>query len=165
MKILVLGLGNILCGDDGLGSAVVAEVERDYELPENVELVDGGTLGLALLPLLQDTDVAIFVDAIRDGDAAAGTFVRIDGSAVLPAVRDRLSVHQIGVADLLDAARLTGRYPPELILLGLVPATLALGLGLSEEVRRNVPRLVGALRDELTRLGAPPVANEARRAG
>jgi len=149
MRIIVLGLGNVLCGDDGLGPAVVARMARD-SVCDGVELLDGGTLGLSLLPILAGAHVAVLVDAIRHGDAKPGTLVRIDGDAVLPAVRERLSVHQIGVADLLDAARLTGRYPAELVLLGLVPESLELGVGLSESVQRNVPRLIEAVRAELS---------------
>jgi hydrogenase maturation protease len=159
MKVLVLGLGNLLCGDDGLGPAVVAQMARDGGC-DGVDVLDGGTLGLALLPLLADADVAVLVDAVRNGDAAPGTLLRIDGEAVLPAVRERLSVHQIGVADLLDAARLTGHYPPELVLLGLVPESLELGIGLSDAVQRNVPALIEAIRAELGALVRPSSGHE-----
>ncbi len=148
MRIVVLGLGNVLCGDDGLGPAVIAQMARDGGC-DGVELLDGGTLGLSLLPILADADFAVLVDAIRHGGAKPGTLVRIDGDAVLPAVRERLSVHQIGVADLLDAARLTDRYPAQLVLLGLVPETIELGIGLSESLQRNVPALIEEIENVL----------------
>ncbi len=111
----------MLVGDDGLGAVIVDQLVRDFDLPEGLNVADGGTLGLALLPLLQDCGAAIFIDAVRSGDDPPGTPIRLQGDDVLPAVRQHLSVHQIGVADLLDAARLTGGYPSELVLL-LLPA-------------------------------------------
>jgi hydrogenase maturation protease len=126
---------------------------RGFDVSEGVAILDGGTLGLALLPVLQNFGAAIFVDAVRSGDAPPGTLIRIDGDEVLPAVRQHLSVHQIGVADLLDAARLTNHYPSELVLLGLVPANLDLGVGLSQPVRQNLQSLVAAVVKEIERFG------------
>jgi hydrogenase maturation protease len=152
-RLLVLGLGNVLVGDDGLGAIVVHQLTRQFDVPQGVSILDGGTLGLALLPLLQDCDAAIFVDAVRSGDEPPGTLIRIDGAGVLPAVRQHLSVHQIGVADLLDAARLTGGYPSELVLLGIVPENLELGVGLSPSVLLSVPSLIRATVEEIARFG------------
>jgi len=152
-ELLVLGLGNVLVGDDGLGVVVIDRLTRDFEISDAVHVVDGGTLGLSLLPLLQDFNAAIFVDAVRSGDAPPGTLIRIAGDDVVAAARQHLSVHQIGVADLLDAARLTGSYPSELVLLGLVPADLEIGVGLSASVLLNVPALIKAVVSEIARFG------------
>ena len=145
--LLVLGLGNVLCGDDGLGIEAVARLAELYQLPEGVRVLDGGTLGLALLPHVLDAEGVILVDAIR-GDGPPGAPVRIDGDAVAPAVAGRLSPHQVGVADLLDAARLLGRVPPRLVLLGLVPRSLDLGLGLSPAVAAALPDLLDRIAAE-----------------
>ncbi|MGZ8255244.1 MAG: hydrogenase maturation protease, partial [Burkholderiaceae bacterium] len=102
--LLVLGLGNVLLADDGVGSAAVAELHDRYEPCAGARVLDGGTLGLSLLPYLDAADIVILVDAIR-ADAPPGSFVRLDGDEVAPAVATRLSPHQIGVADLLDGAR------------------------------------------------------------
>ena len=143
----------MLCGDDGLGIVVIDQLLRDFEIPDRVSVIDGGTLGLNLLPLLQQCDAAIFVDAIRSSGAAAGTLIRAEGDEVLPVVRQHLSVHQIGVADLLDSARLTGSYPSELVLLGLVPASFELGVGLSPALREGLPQLLEAVVEEIARFG------------
>jgi hydrogenase maturation protease len=102
--LIVLGLGNVLLEDDGVGVAAVTLLRDGYDVPAGVRILDGGTLGLSLLPYLEEAEVLILVDAIR-ADAPPGSFVRLDGDAVPPAVATRLSPHQIGVADLLDGAR------------------------------------------------------------
>src|SRR6516165_6318248 len=93
LDLLVLGLGNILCGDDGLGAIAVSCLDRQFHRPREVELVEGGTLGLTLLPYLEDAAAAILVDAVR-ADSAPGSFVRLEGTEVGPAVEQRLSPHQ-----------------------------------------------------------------------
>jgi hydrogenase maturation protease len=151
-QLLVLGLGNVLCGDDGLGVAAVQELERRYEIPEGVRVLDGGTLGLSLLSWFDAAQDVILVDAIQ-ADGPVGSFVRLEGAEVAPAVRSRLSVHQIGVADLLDALRLTDRTPRTMILLGLVPGTLELGLERTAQVEAALPLLVDETVTEVRRLG------------
>ena len=152
IDVLVLGLGNVLLGDDGLGAAAVACVERDYCIPSGVRLEDGGTLGLALLGLLTDSDHVILVDAVRTDDPP-GTLVRLDGADVMDAVRDRLSPHQVGVADLLDAARLIDSYPTAVTLLGLVPDAIDLAVVRSSAVDSRLDELVAAIVREVQSLG------------
>ncbi len=152
IRLLVLGLGNVLCGDDGLGAVAISRIRARYEIPEGVSVLDGGTLGLSLLPYLEDAEKVILVDAIR-AEAPPGSFVRLDGEEVGPAVAGRLSVHQVGVADLLDAARWRGRLPEELVLLGLVPETLEVGLTRSARVEAALSGLVDRVVREVSRLG------------
>ena len=152
--LLILGLGNLLCTDDGLGVVATTRLSREFEAPEGVKILDGGTLGLSLLPHLQESRAAILVDAIR-ADGPPGTIVRLEGSDVAPAVRDRLSPHQIGVADLLDGARWLGQYPDTVVLVGIVPASIELGYGLSPSVEAQLPALVDAVVQEAARQGWP----------
>ncbi|MGZ6987880.1 MAG: hydrogenase maturation protease [Thermoanaerobaculia bacterium] len=152
VRLLVLGLGNVLCGDDGLGAVAIARIKARYEIPEGMSVLDGGTLGLSRLPYVEDSEKVILVDAIRV-DAPPGSFVRLEGDEVGPAVAGRLSVHQVGVADLLDAARWTGRLPEELVLLGLVPETLEVGVTRSARVEAGLPGLVDRVVQEVSRLG------------
>ncbi len=153
-RLLILGLGNLLCSDDGLGALVAQRIAETRTLPDGVTVLDGGTLGLALLPYLEDAERAILVDAIA-ADGPPGTLVRLDGEEVGPAVAARLSVHQVGVADLIEAARWRGRVPPTLVLLGSVPATTELGVGLSPRVEATFPQLVEVVCAEAGRLGYP----------
>jgi hydrogenase maturation protease len=150
--LLVLGLGNTICGDDGLGVEAVERLREAYEAPEGVRILDGGTLGLSLLPELELARRAILVDAIR-GDSPAGSLVRLEGDEVAPAVEARLSPHQVGVFDLLEAARWLGHFPDEVVLLGLVPESIELSLERSAAVEAGIPGLVVSVVEEAGRLG------------
>jgi hydrogenase maturation protease len=151
--LLILGLGNVLCGDDGLGAAAVTRLARERRCPPGVCVEDGGTLGLSLMPLVETADDVILVDAVR-ADAAPGTLVRLEGADVPAAALERLSVHQVGVADLLGALAWRGHLPRRLVLLGLVPHTIELGLGRSPAVEAALPALIEAIVAEAARLGA-----------
>ena len=159
--VLVLGLGNVVCTDDGAGIAAIHKLIREYSLPEGVVAVDGGTLGLSLLPLVDSADQVILVDAIA-AEGAPGTQVRIEGDEVAPAVYERLSPHQIGVADLLAGASLLDRYPDRVVILGVVPASIELGLERTPAVEAAIPELVRRVVTELSELGYPPAASETR---
>jgi hydrogenase maturation protease len=162
--VLVLGLGNVLLGDDGTGAAALDRLERDYEIPAGVRLVEGGTLGLSLLAEIAEAQHVILVDAVATG-APAGTLVRLDGADVIDAVRDRLSVHQVGVADLLNAARLIGRYPASVVLLGIVPGLIGLGVGRTRAVDAALDALVSAILREVQKHGCQPALRPQGRGG
>lgn len=151
-RLLVLGLGNLLCSDDGVGVYAVRQLLARYRPGPRVEVLDGGTLGLALLGYLGEADDAVLVDAIAAEDPP-GSLVRLSGEEVVPAVRDRLSVHQIGVFDLLLAARLIGAEPGRLRLVGLVPDSVELGCELSTAVAAGLDPLVEAVASEVRELG------------
>jgi hydrogenase maturation protease len=150
-QLLVLGLGNVLCGDDGLGIAALAMLRSEYE-GDGVRMLDGGTLGLSLLPYLEDATDVVLVDAIG-ADAPAGSLVRLTGDEVGPAVAQRLLPHQVGVADLFDGARLTGKLPARVILWGVVPDRIELVVALSPAVRASLEDLVARVAQEIAELG------------
>ena len=139
--LLGLGLGNVLCSDDGVGPAAVAQLQRDHATSGDVAVLDGGTLGLGLLPWLESARDVILVHPVRE-PAPPGTRAELEGDDVPAAALERLSAHQVGVADLLGGAQWRGRAPERLLLLGVVPLTLATGLGLSAPVRAALPALV-----------------------
>jgi len=152
--LLVLGLGNPLCQDDGVGVMAVTRLLRDWSPGPGVRVMEGGTLGLWLLPLVESFRKVLLVDAIR-AEGEPGTLVRIDGEDVARAAAHRLSVHQVGVGDLMDAAQLRGTLPPQLTLLGVVPETVSLGLGLTPRVERALPLLIQRIVDACAELGHP----------
>lgn len=151
-SLLILGLGNLISSDDGVGVAAVDLLRRRYEMPPGVRALDGGTHGMTLLCEFEGVDDTILVDAIG-AEEPPGTAVRLEGEEVMTAVRERLSSHQVGVADLLDALRWTEALPRRLVLLGIVPRTDELGLGLSPEVEAGVEKLVEAVVEEAERMG------------
>jgi hydrogenase maturation protease len=159
IDVLVLGLGNVLCSDDGAGVAAVHALQRAWELPGRVRVVDGGTLGMDLIALVSASDRVILVDAV-DADAAPGTLVRLAGLDVAPAVYGRLSPHQVGVADLLTGVAWLDETPQAVVIVGVVPASTELGLGCTPAVAAARPALVAAVIDELRAMGVAARARE-----
>ena len=157
--VVVLGLGNVLLTDDGVGVAAIEALERAFAMPDDVSVLDGGTLGLSLLGYLEGVRALILVDAVR-AEGEPGTLVRFDGEDVLPAAAHRLSPHQVGVADLLDAARMIGSLPAEVVLLGVVPERIELGVELTPAVRAQVEALAESVAVELARMGSRPSRRE-----
>lgn len=146
-RIIVLGLGNLIRRDDGVGVHAIHQLFRDQRIPESVELLDGGTLGLQLLPAIQDATHLLAIDAINNG-APPGTIFRFDISEIEP-LPGTPSVHQIGFSDLLAALRLLERFPEKMVLLGVQPAETGWGHTLSSTVQAALPELIEAAIDEL----------------
>jgi hydrogenase maturation protease len=154
-KTLILGLGNILMRDDGLGVRAVERLQALYEFPQHVQVLDGGTLGLDLLPFVEDADRLLVIDALELG-AEPGTMARLEGDQVPAFLSIKLSPHQMGLADLMAAARLRGHRPAELVLWGVQSGTTEVGLGLSTWVAAQVDTLVVNVLAELNRWGIAP---------
>lgn len=147
-RAVVLGLGNVLCSDDGAGVIALHRLRQSYVIPGDVLALDGGTLGLSLLPHICDAEHLVILDALA-APGAPGSVLRFDGDAVGPVLNERLSVHQVGVADLLLAARWLDRAPRRVALLGVVAQSTALGVGCSAAVEAQLPLLVRAAAREL----------------
>ena len=145
---LILGLGNVLLQDDGLGVWAVASLKRGFRFPPHVSLVDGGTLGIELLPLLDGVERLLLVDAVR-WDGLSGTIVRLEGASVPEALNLKMSPHQVGAQDLLAAAELLDRRPPCVVVFGMVPEQLEPGVALSPQILRALPELEEAVLQEL----------------
>jgi hydrogenase maturation protease len=155
VKTLILGLGNILLSDEGVGVHVIRLLRERYQFPQEVEVLDGGTLALDLLPYVEDTDRLLIVDAVQM-DAPPGTVVRLVGEEVPAVLNLKYSPHQMGVSDLLAAARLLGRYPAELVLWGIQPASLDVGLELSPAIAAQMETVVQNVLADLQRWGIQP---------
>ena len=151
--IFVLGIGNVLMGDDGFGPSVVRAFEATYDVGPEVEIVDVGTPGLDLMPWLFDADRVVIVDTVKS-DAAPGTICLYDKAAILkyaPAVR--VGPHDPGVKDALHAVEFAGRAPREVRLIGVVPASVGMGTQLSPAVANAVPRAIDEIVRTLVRCG------------
>ena len=151
-QVVVLGVGNVLMSDEGVGVHTVNELEKRFEFPENVRCVDGGTSTQELMGDLENLDHLIVIDAVRSG-AAPATVLRLEGAAVPAAFTTKLSPHQVGISDLLATLTLLGREPKNVVLLGVEPAVLSLDLNLSPTVAARVPELLTKVLDELARCG------------
>jgi hydrogenase maturation protease len=160
LKILVLGIGNVLLTDEGIGVRALKELERKYTFPANVELLDGGTAGIELLRHIRKRDYLIIIDAMKCSQEP-GTVVRVEGNDVPAAFRTRISPHQLGLSDLLAAAMLTDELPEKLVLFGVEPESIDIGLDLTDTVEASVDKLIGAVVDELRSVGCSLVPNEA----
>jgi hydrogenase maturation protease len=154
-KTLVLGLGNILLGDEGVGVRVVERLQEFYEFPLEVQVLDGGTLALDLLPYVEDADRLLVIDALEMG-TEPGAIARLEGDQVPAFLSVKISPHQMGLADLLAAARLRDRYPEQLVLWGVQPAVMRPGLALSPPVAAQVEVLVDRVLAELRQWGIEP---------
>lgn len=142
-KILVLGIGNILWADEGFGVRAVEHLAAHYSFGPDVQIMDGGTQGLYLLPVLEDLETLIIVDAIDFGLAPA-TLHHVEGSAVPATIGARkMSLHQTGFQEVLALLELRGHAPRAIHLVGVQPVTMQdYGGGLTEAVARQVPHAV-----------------------
>lgn len=165
--LLVLGIGNILLGDDGVGVRVVDTLRElagrgEVSLPRGTELVDGGTRGRALLPWLDEARAVLLVDAV-DLDGPPGTVRVLRGSDLAPPPTGGVVIHSAGVGDLLATARSAGVLPAAVAMVGIRPAALDTGLDLSDAVRAALPAAVATTIDELHRLEALASSTDGRR--
>ena len=157
LNVLVLGLGNILLSDEGVGVRAVEELQRRYDCSEAVEIVDGGTVGFELLPYFDERSHILIVDAVK-ADNKPGTIVRIDDPPAY--FRARTSPHQIGLADVMGLAVITDNLPDNIALFGIEPKQLSTGLTLSNEVAQNLSRLVDMVVAELEAIGVQVKSKE-----
>ncbi len=146
-KIVVLGVGNILLKDEGVGVRVVEELKK-LDLPSNVKLVDGATLGLSLLPYIEKADLLIVVDAVRT-ESDPGTIFRFEPNDVESSSdAPRMSLHQITLLEVLKLAEMMGSKP-HTVILGIEPKDIDWGEGLSDEIKEKVPALVNLVLEEI----------------
>jgi hydrogenase maturation protease len=152
MKILVLGIGNLILQDEGLGIQAIQQLQAQFEIPPEIEILDGGTSGMELLTPISDAEQIIILDAVKTGKPA-GTIIRLDNEEIPTFFRTKVSPHQIGLADVLAAATLTDSMPRNLVLFGVEPLEINLGMELSVPVAEQMPRLVQMIVDELNVMG------------
>ncbi|MGB9699520.1 MAG: HyaD/HybD family hydrogenase maturation endopeptidase [Thermodesulfobacteriota bacterium] len=140
-RIAIIGLGNLLLSDEGIGVHVVSELQKEYDLPEELSVIDGGTLGLDLLPIIEGKEKIIFIDA-TDLQKEPGTIAIIEDENLPSFLAPKLSLHHVGLADLLFASTFQGNRPAKVILMGIQPAKLEVGLSLSETLTKKMPEFL-----------------------
>jgi len=153
-KTIVLGIGNVLLSDEGVGVHAVKALVQQYDLGEDVAVVDGGTTGMELLPDLEDADDLVVIDAIRAGQPPASV-VRLEGDQVPAFFKTKISPHQVGLSDVLAALTFKGHAPGRVVLIGVQPVTLSLGMQLSPEVGARLDKVLSLVVGELAACGHP----------
>jgi hydrogenase maturation protease len=148
MSILVLGLGNLLMQDDAVGVHVVQRLQQQFLFPPQVRVLDGGTLGLDLLPYIEEAEQVLIIDAL-EMRAAPGSMHRLVGEEVPRAFAGKLSVPQRGLQDLLAVAELQGTLPAEVVVLGVQAVSIDMGLELTPAVAAALDGLIDAVLAQL----------------
>ena len=155
-KIRILGVGNILMEDDGLGPYAVRVLEAAYEFPDGVEVQDVGTPGLDFAPYVDEAAAVIVIDTVSS-EGPPGTIKRYDKAQMLAKpLPQRTNPHQPGLRETLMAAELTDSCPDEVVVIGVIPENTGNVARLGDAVRAAVPDVIEAVISELRRLGAEP---------
>ncbi|MHC4084812.1 MAG: hydrogenase maturation protease [Planctomycetota bacterium] len=140
LPILVLGIGNILLRDEGVGVRVIEQMQKMH-LPDDVELVDGGTAGADLLDVLAERKKVIVIDAVQ-ADCEPGTVIRFSADDLTQPDRVGISLHELGLGGALKMTKQLGCEPKEVVVFGIKPLDISCGLELSEEITAAVPKVV-----------------------
>ena len=148
----LIGLGNILLKDEGVGVHAVNTVRERFSFSPGVEIVDGGTMGLDLLPFFQTHDRVLLVDAVDFG-REPGHIGVVEDDNIPSVLNTKLSVHHIGLSDVLLSARLIRETPIKVCLIGIQPGSLDVGLDMTEGIRGKIEVLIGLVIGKLKEWG------------
>jgi hydrogenase maturation protease len=148
-KTLILGVGNLLLTDDGVGVHTIRRLVESGRVPEGVQVEDGGTCGLDLLQFLEGVERLVVVDA-TNMRKAPGTILRMADDQVPAYLSLKTSPHEIGLPELMLTAQLTGIYPSKVVVYGVQPDSLATGIGMTPAVEAAVERVVELVLQEVS---------------
>ncbi len=153
MKTLVFGAGNLLCSDEGFGVHFIKYLEEHYRFQDDVELYDGGTLGIMVTHLLEEADRVFLVDVV-DAQGEPGDVFRYEkDDFMLGRLPVKMSPHQIGIQEVLLLSELRGRTPDQVSLFGIIPETYEAGVELSPLLAGKLPGLADRVVAELRAAG------------
>jgi len=148
-RIVILGVGNLLLSDEGVGVHVAHELMK-MELPPGVSVVEGGTDGFRLLNVITEADRVIVIDAVRSG-AAPGSVYRFDVNDIRSVPPGFMtSVHQVGILEVIELSSLIGKTPRATVI-GVEPKSLDMSMELSPEVKEKIPRIIELVLEEVRR--------------
>jgi hydrogenase maturation protease len=145
--ILILGIGNILLKDEGVGVHVVKKLEG-MPLPDNVEVLDGGTAGLDLTDFIANRKKVIAIDTVKAGEIP-GTIYRLTEKNLRTGPKAITSFHEIDFLDALYMSEVMGEKPEETIIIGIEPKDMSDGLELSPEIEERIPKIIEVVMKEL----------------
>ena len=145
-KVVIIGIGNLILRDEGVGVHAVRELEG-RELPPGIEVIDGGTATMELLPVFQEAERIIVIDALK-GEGKPGTIYRLTPDDLMGETERPLSLHQVGLLEVLGMARQLGGEP-DVVIIGIEPKEISWGMELTPEVEAKLPRVIEAVFEEL----------------
>ena len=139
INILVMGVGNALMQDDAVGTHVTDTLRASPDTPPNLDIIDGGTIGLSLLPQLEDADAVVIVDAAEIGSEPGTMRLFRDEEIDKQLSGKRRTVHEVALVDLFSAAAIRGRMPAHRVLVAIQPECTEWGVDLTPAVQDAVP--------------------------
>ncbi len=154
--ITVLGVGNILLSDEGVGVKVIEKLEKEYIFPDNVVLLDGGTLGLGLTYFITGSERLIIVDAVKGGKEP-GTIYKFNKEEILRKFNEKISFHELGLSEVLGVLSVLEREPRDIVLIGIEPEKIELGTELSQKVKERLEDLEEEVLKVLNSWGIKPL--------
>lgn len=148
-KIVVIGVGNLLLGDEGIGVHIINEL-KNLQLPDNVEVYDCGTGGLSILSLLEGFDRAVVVDAVKRGGEPGTVYrFRIDKISDENRLKEMISFHELDLGTVIGIGSKTCKLPSEIVMIGVEPKSIEVGLNLSPEVTKKKNEVIKLVIAEL----------------
>lgn len=158
-EVTILGIGNVILRDEGFGVRVAEYLDKHYEFPESVQIVDGGTLGIELTQYVTGTEKLLVIDSINGG-AEPGTTFRFHNDDVMEHFQDKLSAHEVGIQDVLGLLTVTGHKIPDVVVIGAQPYDVEAGVELSAGMMKLLPQMVEQALKELKNWGIEPRKRE-----
>jgi len=159
-RVLVIGQGNVLLGDEALGPEVIRVLESRYRFPEDVHLLEIGTQGLNLVPFLEGAEALVAVNSLH-GKGPAGEVRLLDRDAVMRNDPEyRMSPHAFGLKGHLETMEFAGSAPRDVFVVGAVPEDVELRSGLTKAMKASVPVVMAEVLAVLKRLGVEPVERD-----
>lgn len=146
-KIGVLGIGNLLMRDEGFGVHCIEELNTHYHIPENVQILDGGTAGIMLAPFIEEMDVLYLLDTVNLQDEPGSIHRFSDQDVRSGDIQTRMSPHQIGLLEILALCKLSGKAPDRVEMITVVPDDLSMGIGLSLRLEPKIDEVLEILLD------------------
>jgi len=143
---VIIGIGNILLQDDGVGVHVIKQLENE-KLPSTIELVDGGTSTLDMLGFFLDYKKVIVVDCLRAG-LTPGTIYKIKPEDIKDYKKENLSIHDVQILDVARMANMMNKYP-EVVIFGIEPEKIALELEMTQTMVSKIPEIILNIKKEL----------------
>jgi hydrogenase maturation protease len=145
--ILVLGIGNILLRDEGVGVRMIERMQKMH-LPDDVELVDGGTAGADLLDVLAERKKVIVIDAVQ-ADCEPGTILRFTADDLIRPDGVGMSLHELGLGEALTMTKQLGCAPEDVVVFSIKPRDISCGLELSDQISASVPKVIELVLEEI----------------